>query len=164
MTLELKVCYNFLSFICILNIHSIMPIYIGSHSLRISSCLFAYIFTRTCFILSVHFCFQLCTLRLFLQCLHTCSRPSAPIHARLHLSVLICTHPILVGTIHTCSHPSTLSYARLDLFTPTCTHSFDTHYHWYVFVFTRLHSFILIHICSYLHRFNLCRTRLSSLV
>jgi len=42
-----------------------------------------------------------------------------------------------------------------DLLTPACTHSFDTHYHWYVFVFTRLYSFILIHICSYLHRFNL---------
>ena len=34
----------------------------------------------------------------------------------------------------------------------------------FVLVFTRFYSFILIHICSYLHRFNLRHTHLSSLV
>ena len=69
----------------------------------------------------------------------------------------------VLGISNPCSFESVL--CPPDLLTPACTHSFDTYYHWYVFVFTwRFYSFILIHICSYLHRFNLRHTHLSSLV
>ena len=83
--------------------------------------------------------------------------------AQLHFCCAFLRDPISVlGIFNPHSFESVLCLP--DLLTPACTYSFDTHYHWYIFVFIHLYSFILIHIYSYLHRFNLHHMCLSSLV